>query len=108
MPGRLEKLEIRPSRVTEPTTSSWGLVAKFHFTSSTWVIPWFPAASTKRAFWAEADTSGREKTSFQPAGSTDPGTPRDMLMTLALLVASILMPEAMSSQPAVPVSSKGL
>src|SRR5437016_5945853 len=46
-PGVLEKLEMVPSRPTDPTTSSDGLMLKFHGTLAVWLTPSLPAAATR-------------------------------------------------------------
>ncbi len=96
-----------PAVSTEPTTMKAGF-SRLQATLLVWTTPSLPAAITKTVFFRVSVTDRLENTPFQPWSNVVPGTPSDMLTTLAPSALSLWTPVVMSDQLAVPVESKGL
>src|ERR1700744_1159937 len=100
--GWLEKFEMLPAGSIEPTTMKAGLSAlQGMFLVCT--TPSLPAAITKTVVFRVSVTDRLSNTPFQPGSKVEPGTPSDMLTTLAPSALSAWTPLVMSLQLAVPV-----
>src|ERR1700733_8284441 len=105
-PGVLEKDEMVPDGLTEPTTSRLLGASRpsSHGTLAVWVTPSLPAALTMTRSWLRLLSSGPDRIFTHSWEKVQPGTPSDAFTTDAPFLYSASIPVATSFQLAVPVA----